>query len=174
MRVFVVAVAMLLSAAVLAADDHTVLFDEDVNFATFKTFSVQAGKMTSQQPQLKYPAVMVSLGEAIRVALSTRGLKETDKADLDVEFSVSAVDWVVGPYGRAYPVPPPGRGRSVVIAPIDFTEATLVVDMRRTSDRELVWRGVYRNEEKDTVKLAEALPRNAAQLLSQYPPRRKG
>lgn len=182
MRAPAICAAFMLSAAVLAAgaaDDHTVLFDEDVDFSTFKSFAISGGKVDSARPQLKYPAVMVSIGETIRGALTKSGLKEAEGGDLDVEFHVTGDDFMIGPFGRPSQIQPGGRGRPGggavgVGAAVDFTEATLVIDMRQRTNRELVWRGVYRDAEDDAVKLAVALPKNAARLLAQYPPKKKG
>jgi hypothetical protein len=178
-RAPVTCVVLLLSAAVLsaAADDHTVFFDEDVNFATFKTFTISGGKVESARPQLKYPAVMAAIGETIRAALTKSGLKEITRGDLDVDFTVTADDYVIGPFGRVSQAPMEARGRrgvTIVGAAVDFTEATLVIDMRQSTSRELVWRGVYRDSEDDALKLADAQSKNAARLLAQYPPRKKG
>jgi hypothetical protein len=56
---------------------------------------------------------------------------------------------------------------------VNFTEATLVIDVRRESSQALVWRGVYRIAEDDTQKLMDALPKNAARLVSELPRARK-
>jgi hypothetical protein len=160
-----------LSTVVLAADDRTVLFDEDVNFAAFKTFTLKPGTITSARPELTSAIATKSLEGAIRDALTARGLKEVaDQADLLVEHSVTAVDWNISPFGRPNPVGGRGRGAG---APVDFTEATLVIDLKAGDPLALVWRGVYRDEEKDAGKLADALPKDAASLLSSYPPRKR-
>ena len=168
-------VALVLSSTLLVADDHTVLFDEDVDFSVFKTFVMRDGKVTSARPELSFPAVMKTLTGTIRGALTARGLKPgDDTADLVVEFKATGVDYTVGPFGRASAVNPAraGRGRPSGVA-VDFTEVTLVIDLSRGEPRELVWRGVYHDTESDPQLLADALPSNAATLLAQYPPRRR-
>jgi hypothetical protein len=55
--------------------------------------------------------------------------------------------------------------------PFAFTQGTLVIELSAAGSR-LVWHGTYRDDEKDLAKLAEHLPRNVAQLLKEFPPRR--
>ena len=177
MRAFALAVALILSTAVLTADDHSVIFDEDVDFSIFKTFTLREGVMRSDRPELRFPAVMQNLGGAIRVALTTKGLKEVpDRADLVVEYSVTGQDYDIGPFGRANVVRAGSRGRRGAGpsgGQVDFTDATLVVDLKRRDSDQLLWRGVYHDTEEEAAKLADALTKNAATLLSQYPPRRR-
>jgi hypothetical protein len=164
--------AILLASAVLVADDHSVIFDEDVDFTAFKTFTMRNGRMTSDRPELNFPVVLEVLGGVIRKTLITKGLKEgDDRADLVVEYSVNAVDFSIGPFGRANQMRG-GRGRGGA-SQADFTEATLVLDLKRRDPEALLWRGVYRDAEPEPGKLAELLPRDAATLLVQYPPRRR-
>jgi len=57
--------------------------------------------MKSDRPELKFPAVMTSLAEAIRSGLRSKSLKEvSDNASLMVDFSVTGVDFVIGPFGK--------------------------------------------------------------------------
>jgi hypothetical protein len=166
-----------LSSAVLVAEDHCVLFDEDVNFSAFKTFTVHVGSMTSDRPELNFPVLVKTLGDAVRGSLSASGLKEAaDRADLVVEYSVTGVDYNIGPFGRpsvVTPAPRGGRGSRSNAGPVDFTEATLVVDLSHGTPATLIWRGVYHDSEKDAGTLAATLPKGATKLLSQYPPRKK-
>jgi len=165
-----------LASATLLADDHVVLFDEDVDFTAFRTFVVGGGRMKSERAELQFPAVMASLAESIRAGLKARVLKEaSDRPDLQVDFSVTGVDYAIGPFGRANVVSG-GRGRRGAPsggAAVDFTEATLVIDVTEVRTGTLIWRGVFHDTEKDAQKLAEALPKDAATLAAEYPPRKK-
>src|SRR5262245_49086656 len=93
------------------ADDHSVIFDEDVDFSTFKTMTVRDATVTSDRPELTFPAVSKTLTDAIRSALTAKGLKAaaTDPADLEVICRVTGVDYAIGPFGRPNAIPP-GRG----------------------------------------------------------------
>ncbi len=166
-------VIVALSASGLIADDHSVSFDEDVDFSIFKTFSLSAGRMRSDRPELNFPAVMTTLSDVVRTALRGHGLAEAaGRADLIVEHSVTGVDYSIGPGGRANIVRP-GRRGSPSPGPVDFTEAVLVIDLKRSDSGALVWRGVYYDAEKDPQKLAAALSKDAAKLVSEYWPKRK-
>jgi hypothetical protein len=97
-----VCTALLLSSALVLADDHSVIFDEDVDFSAFKTFTMRDATITSARPELQFPAVAKSLGESIRAALVASCLKDLpDRGDLIAESSVKGVDYEIGPFGRA-------------------------------------------------------------------------
>ena len=122
--------------------------------------------------------------DAIRATLTSKGLKEaTDRPDVTVEFTASGQDYSVGPFGRASPIEPnrggrPGRGRGGAadpqsIQPVACTEGLLVLDLLARESGLLIWRGVYRDSEKNTGKFAQRLPDDAKTLLAQYPPRKR-
>ena len=168
--------ALFLFAAAPVADDHTVLFDEDVNFATFRTFSMRDVAVKSERPELTFPAVAKTLGVTINTALS-KLLKETpERGDLVVECNLTSLDYEIGPFGRANAIRPgrTGRGNRPLPPPqqIDFTEATIVIDLTSFASGALVWRGVYHDTEKDPVALASALVDDAAKLMAAFPPRK--
>jgi hypothetical protein len=159
----------------LLADERTILLDEEVDFSTFSTFTVSNIRITSDRPELNVPIVSQSIADAVRRALSNRGLKENaPQADLVVEVQVTGVDFEVGPFGRPSVIESGrvGRGRREPQA-VHFTEATMVVDAYRLRPRALIWRAVYRIAEDDAQKLVSSLPKNAFELLSQFPRRRR-
>lgn len=169
-----VALALVLASAVLLADDHSVIFDEDVDFSIFKTFTMRDVKMTSDRPELNFPAVVKNIGDAMRTSLTALGLKEIDTgADLAVECQVSGTDFNIGPWGRPNTVGARGRGRGASSAPVDFTEVTMVLDLIRADSDALVFRGVYHDTEEDPEKLVKALPKDATTLLAQYPRKKR-
>ncbi len=174
MRIAPLLVVLLLTSAVLAADDRTVLFDPAIDFAKFKTFTLVDGAVNSQRPELNSSITIKKISEAIRAGLVAKTLKETaDKADLLVEYSVTGQDFGYGSFGRANPISGRGRGRGPQALTPDFTDATLVIDMKAGDERALVWRGVFRDTEADMGKLANALPKDATTLLSEFPPRKR-
>ena len=173
---WVVALVLVLASAVLLADDHSVIFDEDVDFSIFKTFTMRPVRITSGRPELNFPAVAKTIDDAIRASLLSRGLKAADSgADLVVECQVTGVDFNVGPWGYPSTVSPGGRGRGRggSPGPVDFTEVTLVLDLLRADSGALVFRGVYHDNEEDAEKLVQALPNDTRTLLSKYPGKRK-
>lgn len=176
-RTLVCLIGLMLSSAVLIADDRSVLFDEEANFSSFKTFKMRDGTLASQRPELNSPIAAKKLADAIRAALTAKGLREApDPADLVVEHAVTTLDFGIGPFGRANPINPGqrgSRGRGGSPARVDFTDATLVIDLKAGDPRALVWRGVYNATEKTAATLADTLPESAGKLLSVYPPKRK-
>lgn len=175
-------VAMAMASVVLLADDHSVIFDEDIDFSTFKTFTMRDVRMASDRPELNFPAVVKTIAEAMRNSLTALGLKETATgADLVVECQVSGTDFQIGPWGRPNTVGPVrgggggggGRGRGPSSAPVDFTEVTMVLDLSRVDSSALVFRGVYHDAESDPEKLVKALPKDATTLLAEYPRKKK-
>ena len=163
-----------MASTVLLADDHVILTDTDVDYSTFKTFSVAAPKVTSERPELTFPALAKTLVETITKTLTTSGLKEARLAQLTVETTITTIDYGYGSFGRANVIRggrtgPGGRQGATV----DFSEATLVIDLVRDQPRALVWRGVYRDVEDNGQKLGEALVKDSAALLAQFPPKKK-
>src|SRR5881394_1195710 len=135
--------AVFAASAVLAADDHCVLTDDDLDYAQFKTFTAAVPRITSERPELNFPALLQTLTETINKTMLATGLKETRAAQLTVEAAISTVDYELGSFGRANVVNrgrtgPGGRQSSQV----DFSEATLVIDLKREVTHALVWRGV--------------------------------
>jgi hypothetical protein len=54
-----------------------------------------------------------------------------------------------------------------------FSEGTLVVDVLRRAGRELVWRGIYRDDEGNASKISSNLPRDVEKLFEKYPLKKK-
>jgi hypothetical protein len=170
------AIVLVASATVLLADDHTVLFDQDVDFSAFKTFALGDRHMESSRPELNFPAVMRSVEQAVRASLIDKGLENAPGlADLVATVDVKGVDYAIGPFGRPNAIASEGgggrRGRGAPLA-VDFTEITLVIDLYHGTPGVLVWRGVYHDTEKEARKLAESLPKDTAALLTEYPPKK--
>jgi hypothetical protein len=169
---------ILLCSSLLFADDHNVDFDLHVDFSKIKTFTIRQGKIDSPRPELKNALVQRRMADAIRASLTSKGLKETaDRPNVTVEFSVSHVDYSVGPFGVARPIGEQrgrgGRGDPQSTDPVGFVEGLLVVDMNQGDSGLLIWRGVYRDREGDSTRFSEKLPSDAKTLLSQYPPKKK-
>ena len=180
MRVAILSVALMLCSALFLADDHNVDFDKATDFSKFKSFTIREGKINSGRPQLNNSLVIRKIGDAIRTALTSRGLTETStKPDVIVEFSGSGLEYAVGPGGRANVVGESrgdrgGRGgRGERGQPVDFSEGTLVIDVNTAQPAALIWRGVYHDNEKNSSKLARKFPDDAKKLLSEYPGKKK-
>ena len=167
---------VVLSSSLASADDHVVLVDEDVNFSRFRTFMLRNVSITSKHPALNSPLVGNVLRAATNTALVERGLTRlANQAALIVDCTVRGADFGIDRMGR--PVEQLGRGRAGREPPPSnrrgFTEGTLVIDVIRADTKALIWRGVYHDTDPDPAKIAEALPKHAARLLSQFPRQRK-
>jgi hypothetical protein len=172
------AVLLLFLAAfspVLVADDYIVDVDRQVDFSAIRTFAFRSAAVTVNRPELKNQVVMDGTTAFIRSLLTARGLKE-EHGNPDV-----LVDWEV--YGQGFAVNPWGRAIATEVRPRDrlpagstqggaqdtFIEGVLVLDMTARSSGLLIWRGVYRDNESNSAKLARNLQANAKKLLTQYP-----
>lgn len=158
MRVTTLSIGVILSAVLLFADDRTVDFDRHTDFSTLKTFALREGKVDSPEPELNNTLLVKKIADVIRMELTSRGLKETiNNPDVIVDYSIS---------GQVFNEP---RG-----GPISSSEGTLVIDLTKRDSRALVWRSVYRDNEKNSAKLAQKLPGDVKKSLSDYPPKQKG
>jgi hypothetical protein len=166
---------LFLAVAPAVADDHIVQFDTRFDFSKVRTFAIRDGRLRSAREELNNALVAQNLKEAIRAQLIARGLKESaTAADLFVEFSVSSDDYSIGSGGRANRIPTERRGRrgTAGAGPPDFSEAALVIDLVAPQQPELlVWRGVYRDTEKNISKMVEKLSDDTRKLISDYPPK---
>src|SRR5262245_6056475 len=172
MRSTMLVMAMLIAVVELAADDRSVTFDKGTDFAPLTTFLVRDVRVTSSRPELDNALFAMQVHDAIRDALTAKGLKETaTRPQLVVDSTVTGMDYSVGPAGRANPIPP---GRAAPrFAPVSFTEGTLVIDVKTADSGKLVWHGVYRRPKDSAGKLAQKLPGDAKKLLSEFPPKKR-
>jgi hypothetical protein len=155
--------ALVLCATGLAADSRRVEADDKTDFSVFKTFSILDGQATSKKTEIDNSLTLKTIEEAIRKALSSSGLKETqDRPNLIVRFSVveESQRHVTGRGIRDMQV----NSRSV---------GTLVIEMTNAGTNLLVWHGTYSDDESTAANLAKNLPNDAKKLLSEYPPKKR-
>src|SRR5438093_12877009 len=95
MRVTALSIALACSfAVVLAADDRNIDFDRHTDFSTLRSFALHEGKVNSPSPELNNPLLVRKIGDAIRAALLSKGLKETaNSPDLIVDYSIVGEDF---------------------------------------------------------------------------------
>ena len=166
--------ALALCSPVLMADDYIVDSDRQVDFSRIKTFAIRSAAVTVNRPELKNQVVIDGTTAFIRSALVSKGLKEVaDNPDVFVDWEVFGQGFAINPWGRAIPteVRPrdrPGPNSLQGGSQDSFIEGVLVLDMTAQSSGLLIWRGVYRDNESNSAKLARNLPANIDKLLSQY------
>src|SRR6185436_7891851 len=155
MRVAVLAALMLVVVSVpLRADQKDTDFDPQTDFLKFKTFMLRQGQIESKAPELNSPLVRKKIEDSIRSQLEAKGMTEVqNRPDLVVNFRFGAAN------KRQVESFPAGRwGRRRRIETFRFTEGTLVVNLMDTEGRELVWRGIYRDDESNPGKISNKLP----------------
>lgn len=177
-----IAVLMLLLVAfspALLADDHIVDVDQKVDFSAIRTFAIRGTFVRINRPELNNQVVIDGTTAYIRSALSAKGLKEVaDNPDVLVDWEVSGQGFAVNEWGRAIATEVRPRERLQAQGPQggatdSFIEGVLVLDMTARASGLLIWRGVYRDNEKNSGKLARNLPANISKLLAQYKPGKK-
>ena len=145
----------------IAADTHHIEVDDKIDFSGFKTFLVREGQVTSRNAELNNKLTLKTIEDAIRLGLSSKGLKETaNGADLIVSFNLTES----GQRGA----PPPGERGAV-----HLSAGILVVDMTKRDTNSLIWHGIYSDTEESPARLAKRLPGDARKLVSEYPPKKK-
>lgn len=160
-------VCFVLNAGLLWADDRNVDFDKDADFAKYRTYALRGGKNTTQSPDLNSSIVNKRIDEALRTQFAAKGMEEGQRPDLLVTWRFGAANkrqvqsWPAGRYGW-------GRSYSTY----DFTEGTLVVDLTDRVSKELVWRGVYRDDESNAKSIAKKLDKDVRELFEKYPPKK--
>ncbi|HEV2298363.1 MAG TPA: DUF4136 domain-containing protein [Candidatus Acidoferrales bacterium] len=151
------------------AQKITVQFDQDADFSRFKTFSIRPGQLNSKNPALDSDLVRKRIDADIEKALTAKGLAEVaDHADLNVVYRLGAARRT---QLEAYPAGWRGWGTRVVRVP--YAEGTLVIDLRSTASRSLVWRGIAEEQKSDATKLEGKLDDMVKKSFQKYPPKSK-
>jgi hypothetical protein len=180
MRSALLVAALALFSPAIAAGDHIVDYDRTVDFSGVMTFAVRAARVGIDRPEISNPLVKDRATDAIRKALVSRGLREVGEgADLLVDWTITGQGMFINEWGRAIPTnmghnpgswTPANRQGATTES---FIEGMLVLDLTDRASGLLVWRGVYREKQKDAVRLAQRLPKYATTLLAEYPRSRR-
>ena len=142
--------------------------DESVDFKKFKTFAIRQGEVKVQSPVLNSELTKKRIETEIEKALVAKGLtKATDRADLNVFYNLGAQR---GTDTEVYPAGWRGRQRRVVKVP--NAQGTMVIDMRDTATRSMVWRAVVNEDEPNPSKLADKLDDMVKKAIKEYPPKK--
>ncbi len=168
MRVILPLICAALLIAPLFADDIDVDFDKAQDFAKFKTFRMLDGTIDAKSPALKNEIVRKNLETDIRERLKAKGLIEAEagaQPDLNVRFhlgSARRTDTTAVPAGRF--------GQRTRVVKSQTTEGTLTIDL--LLKRELVWRAVATDDNKDPNKIADHLDDMVKKAIGKYPPKK--
>ena len=162
------------------AGDHIVDFDHQADFSAVRTFALRGMSIRIDRPEVNSQLVQDRVNASLRAALLARGLEEAvDDPDVIVDWTLSGQRFAINEWGHAIPLddvpgerraPPGNPWRDL---PEAFVDGVLVVDLTAQASGLLVWRGVMRNRERGSARLAHRLPDYVPQLLADYPPRKK-
>jgi Domain of unknown function (DUF4136) len=167
------ATAVLILAIVAArgafAQKVTVEFDQAANFSNYKTFAIRNGTLNSRSPALNSELVKKRIEADIERDLTARGLTEVSaRPDLNVVYHFGSARKTEL---ETYPAGWRGWGTRVVRVP--YAEGTLVIDLRDTGTRSLVWRGIASEEKSDPSKIQGKLDDMVKKAVEKYPPKQK-
>jgi hypothetical protein len=162
---------LLLSALVAGralAQKIDVEFDESAVFERYKTFHIVEGQLNAKAAALNSDLTRRKIENEIRKRLSEKGLMEVEsKPDLNVRFSLGQARRTEV---EAYPAGWRGLGtRRVRVA---YTQGTLVINLRDTSRKELVWRSVAVEEKNDPMQISQHLDDMVKKSIDKYPPKK--
>lgn len=161
------ALPLLLLVPGLASDKH-VDFDQSVDFSRYRTYSLKRGTNTARPPELNNAIVSGKIDNSIRQQLNTKNLEESKRPDLFIEWHFGAAtkkqvfSWPTGRYGL-------GTHRTTSFS----TEGTLVIDFVDAATKELIWRGVNRDDKSKPAELSRRIEKDVKELLDRYPPKVK-
>jgi hypothetical protein len=160
----------LLLALGASAQKIEVESDQAANFLKFRTFHILEGRLNSRNPSLNSELVRKRLDADIQKYLGAKGLTflPSGRADLNVRYTLGAVRRAEV---EAYPAGWRGWGTRWVRVP--YTEGTLVIDLRDTSTRSLVWRAIAREEKANPAKIEGKLDDMVRKSFEKYPPKMK-
>ncbi|MBZ5660855.1 MAG: DUF4136 domain-containing protein [Acidobacteriia bacterium] len=158
----------LLIAPVALAQKVTVEFDKGADFSKFKTFTIRGGELNSRNPALNSNLVKKQIEADIEHDLTSKGLTESSgAADLNVRYTFGQARKVEV---ETYPAGWYGLGTRAVRVP--YAEGTLVIDLRDSTTRSLVWRGVASDEKTDPAKLEGKIDDMVKKSIDKYPPKK--
>jgi len=168
MRVFIWTLPLILLTAHSAfAQKVVVEFDQATDFSKYKTFAIRDGQLNSKNPALNSELVKKRIDADIERGLTAKGLvMVSERSDLNVRYRLGSARRTEV---QRYPAGWRGLGTRVVRVP--YTEGTLVIDLRDSSTRSLVWRAIASEEKSDATRIESKLDDMVRKSLKKYPPK---
>jgi hypothetical protein len=144
-------------------------FDESAVFERYKTFHVVEGQINAKAAALNSDLTRRKIENEIRKRLTEKGLMEVEsRPDLNVRFTLGQAR---RSEVEAYPAGWRGLGtRRVRVA---YTQGTLVINLRDTSRKELVWRSIATEEKNDPIEISKHLDDMVRKSIDKYPLKKK-
>lgn len=147
---------------------------EGIDFSTFATFAVLPIALDARisDPPIG-PSTMQALIAQVRDRFVSSGFREvaSDQAELHIALSGQMVsrtekhDWGYTPADRWYRY----RGLDRIDVEVG-NKGTLIVDVLRRADGELLWRGWASRDINGYLPEDQALARDLGKILAQFPP----
>jgi hypothetical protein len=152
------------------AQKITMEFDQTVDFGKYKTFAIRDGQLNSRNPVLGGELVKKQIESDIQNDLTAKGLTmvASGQADLNVRYTFGAAR---KSELEAYPVGWYGMGTRYVRVP--YAEGTLVIDLRDSARKSLVWRAIAAEDKSDASKIQGKINDMVKKSIDKYPPKKK-
>jgi Domain of unknown function (DUF4136) len=161
--------ALLLASAHLSAQKITVQFDQDADFTKYKTFAIRNGQLNSGSPALNSELVKKRIEADLERGFTARGLTKAEgRPDLNVNYHFGSAR-----RNQIETYPSGWRGWGTRAVRVPYSEGTLVIDLRDTSTRSLVWRGIASEQKSDPSKIEGKLDDMVRKAVEKYPPKKK-
>jgi hypothetical protein len=160
---------ILLAALGASAQKVTIEFDQAADFSKYKTFAIRSGQLNSRNPALNSELTKKRIDADIERGLTARGLVTVSgPSDLNVRYRLGSAR-----RAELETFPAGWRGLGTRVVRVPYTEGTLVIDLRDSGTRSLVWRGIASEEKSDAIKIEGKLEDMVRKTLEKYPPKQK-
>jgi len=158
----------LLLTSVAAAQKIRVEFDQGADFSKYKTFAIRGGQLNSKDAAFNSELTRKRVESDIERGLTVRGLTKAEgRADLNVRYHFGTARKTEV---ERYPAGWRGWGTRAVRVP--YAEGTLVIDLRDSASRSLVWRGIATQKKDSASDIAGKLDDMVRKSLEKYPPKK--
>jgi len=159
---------LLLAISPAVAQKIDVEFDDSAIFERYKTFHIVEGQLNAKAAALNSDLTRRKIENEIRKRLTEKGLMEVEtKPDLNVRFTLGQARKTEI---EAYPAGWRGLGtRRVRVA---YTQGTLVINLRDTNRKELVWRSIAVEEKNDPMQISQHLDDMVRKSIDKFPPKK--
>src|ERR1700730_15564568 len=146
-----------------------IAFDESADFARYKTFHILEGQLNAKAPALNSDLTRRRIENEIRKRLIEKGLMEAARQpDLNVRFTLGSARRT-----ELEACPAGWRGLGTRAVGVGYTQGTLVINLRDTSRKELVWRSIAVEDKNDPIQISEHLDDMVRKSIEKYPPKKK-
>jgi len=158
-----------LAAGPALAQKIDIEFDDSAVFERYKTFHIVEGQLNAKAAALNSELTRKKIENEIRKRLTEKGLMEVaTQPDLNVRFTLGAAR---RSEVEAYPAG--WRGLATRRVRVAYTQGTLVINLRDTSRKELVWRSIAVEDKDDPAQISQHLDDMVRKSIEKYPPKKK-